>query len=69
MIPVIVALHFAWFKLQQNEKLVSRNEQLNEQPLITVSLIKKTTIYYSFALLKSLMIRLIYRHQENIIII
>lgn len=37
MIPAIVALHFIWFKIQQNEKLVPKGEQLTEQPLVTVS--------------------------------
>lgn len=35
--PVIVGLHWMWFKLQQNEQLVPKEEQLTEQPIITVS--------------------------------
>lgn len=35
--PGIVGLHWIWFKLQTNEKLVEKEEQLTELPIITVS--------------------------------
>lgn len=34
---VLVGLHWMWFKLQQNPKLVPKEQQLTEQPIITVS--------------------------------
>lgn len=36
--PVVVGLHWMWFKLQQNPKLVAKEEQLTELPIITVSI-------------------------------
>lgn len=35
--PALVGLHWMWFKLQQNQKLVAKEEQLTELPLLTVS--------------------------------
>lgn len=35
--PAFAGLHWMWFKLQQNPKLVAKEEQLTEMPLLTVS--------------------------------
>lgn len=36
MVSAIVGLHYGWFLLQQNERLVPKEEQLSEQPILTV---------------------------------
>lgn len=37
MVPGLVGVHYGWFLLQQNEKLVPKGQQVNEQPIVTVS--------------------------------
>lgn len=37
MIPAIIAIHYGWFLLQKDERIVPKSEQLTELPVITVS--------------------------------
>lgn len=37
LVPAIVGIHYGWYLLQQNEKLVPKDQQVREQPIITVS--------------------------------
>lgn len=41
MIPAIFAIHYGWFLLQKDERIVPKSEQLTELPVITVSKIIK----------------------------
>lgn len=36
MVPGLAGIHYGWYLLQQNEKLVPKHQQVNEQPIITV---------------------------------
>lgn len=36
MISGLIGIHYAWFYLQQNERIVPKEEQLTEQPIVTV---------------------------------
>lgn len=36
MIPGLVGVHYAWFSLQQNEKLVPKQQQVTEFPIVSV---------------------------------
>lgn len=36
-----IGVHYGWFVLQQDERLVPKEEQLTEQPIITVSLMNR----------------------------
>lgn len=42
LVPAIVGIHYGWFLLQQNEKLVPKDQQVTEQPIISV-IIKSTS--------------------------
>lgn len=36
LVPAIVGIHYGWYLLQQNEKLVPKHQQVREQPIVTV---------------------------------
>lgn len=37
LVPTIIGFHYGWFLLQQNEKLVPKEKQTTEQPIVAVS--------------------------------
>lgn len=39
-----IGVHYGWFVLQQDERLVPKEEQLTEQPILTVSLINPISL-------------------------
>lgn len=38
LVPGLVAVHYGWFLLQQNERLVPKQQQVTEQPILPVSI-------------------------------
>lgn len=37
LVPALVGIHYGWFYLQQNDRLVPKSQQLTEQPIVSVS--------------------------------
>lgn len=38
LVPAIVGIHYGWYLLQQNERIVPRDQQVREQPIVSVSI-------------------------------
>lgn len=47
LVPAIVGIHYGWFLLQQNEKLVPKDQQVKEQPIVTVRHSIKSKLFYA----------------------
>lgn len=60
MIGGLIGLHYGWFVLQQNEKLVPKEEQLTEQPIVTVGVpnVAKCVFHWEEKTIYSLMSKL-----------